>query len=88
MTTKSLGNPYSERSDLRHGADCGCESCKAPVTDHVHDRRHMNSDEMLERAKRVFTCDPGLGVARHADAGMEAAIEFGKRHGVKMPMID
>jgi urocanate hydratase len=45
------------------------------------------TDEMLERARRVFTCDPGLGVVRHADAGMEEAIRFGKEHGIQMPMV-
>lgn len=46
------------------------------------------TDEMLERAQRVFTCDPGMGVVRHADAGMEAAVNFGKKHGVQMPMVE
>jgi urocanate hydratase len=45
------------------------------------------TDEMLERARRVFTCDPGLGVVRHADAGMEEAVKFGKEHGIQMPMV-
>ncbi len=39
------------------------------------------------RLKRVLTTDPGLGVARHADAGYAAAIEAAKRHGIKMPML-
>ncbi len=46
------------------------------------------TDEMAARAERVFTCDPGMGVARHADAGIDKAIAFGKQHGVKLPMID
>ena len=32
--------------------------------------------ETDERIKRVFTTDPGIGVARHADAGYEEAIEL------------
>jgi urocanate hydratase len=28
-----------------------------------------------------------MGVARHADAGYEIAIEAAKRHGIKMPML-
>ena len=33
------------------------------------------SEEMDERLSRVLTNDPGIGVARHADAGYEEAIE-------------
>jgi len=39
------------------------------------------------RLERVLTTDPGLGVVRHADAGYESAIEFGKNHGIWMPML-
>ncbi len=38
------------------------------------------------RLERVLNTDPGTGVARHADAGYEEAIETGKRLGLKMPM--
>ena len=37
------------------------------------------------RMVRVLTVDPGLGVARHADAGYEDAIEFAKRTKIKIP---
>ncbi|MFO7588096.1 MAG: urocanate hydratase [Gemmatimonadota bacterium] len=39
------------------------------------------------RLERVLTTDPGTGVIRHADAGYESAIEFGKEHGIWMPML-
>jgi urocanate hydratase len=39
------------------------------------------------RLQRVLTSDPGLGVARHADAGYPQAIEFARRHGIKIPML-
>ncbi len=42
--------------------------------------------EMAKRIERVLTNDPGLGVARHADAGYEQAIQFARRAGVKIPM--
>jgi urocanate hydratase len=42
--------------------------------------------EMRNRINRVLTNDPGIGVARHADAGYEEAIEFADRAGVKIPM--
>ncbi|MBI1941823.1 MAG: urocanate hydratase [Acidobacteria bacterium] len=42
--------------------------------------------EMARRIQRVLTNDPGIGVARHADAGYEQAIRFAKREGVKIPM--
>jgi urocanate hydratase len=39
------------------------------------------------RLERVLTSDPGMGVARHADAGYPEAIEFARQHGVKLPMV-
>jgi urocanate hydratase len=39
------------------------------------------------RLRRVLTCDPGLGVARHADAGYEEAVRFARRNGLKVPML-
>ena len=42
--------------------------------------------EMASRIKRVLTNDPGIGVARHVDAGYPEAIEFAKKAGVKIPM--
>jgi urocanate hydratase len=38
------------------------------------------------RIERVLTNDPGSGVARHADAGYEEAIEVAEKKGVKIPM--
>lgn len=43
--------------------------------------------EMAKRIERVLINDPGLGVARHADAGYAEALEFAKRTGVKIPML-
>src|SRR5690348_14351977 len=42
--------------------------------------------EMAARIKRVLTNDPGIGVARHVDAGYPEAISFAKKTGVKVPM--
>ncbi len=42
--------------------------------------------EMRERIQRVLTNDPGLGVARHADAGYELAWDTARRHGIRIPM--
>jgi urocanate hydratase len=39
------------------------------------------------RLERVLTGDPGMGVVRHADAGYPEAVEFGRRHGVDLPMV-
>jgi urocanate hydratase len=41
---------------------------------------------MRARLERVLTNDPGLGVARHADAGYEQAIETARAHGLDLPM--
>ena len=42
--------------------------------------------EMAERIERVLTNDPGLGVARHADAGYPTAIATARREGIRIPM--
>ena len=39
-----------------------------------------------KRLERVLTNDPGIGVARHADAGYPAAIETARRHHIRLPM--
>jgi len=44
--------------------------------------------EAAVRLERVLTTDPGTGIARHADAGYDAARESARRHGVKIPMLD
>jgi urocanate hydratase len=41
--------------------------------------------EADEKLERVLTCDPGLGVVRHADAGYEEAIDTARRYGIDMP---
>ena len=38
------------------------------------------------RLQRVLTSDPGMGVARHADAGYPEAVAFAKQAGIKIPM--
>jgi len=43
--------------------------------------------EMAARIERVLTNDPGIGVARHADAGYPEAIAFASKSGVKIPML-
>ncbi|RKY90703.1 urocanate hydratase [candidate division KSB1 bacterium] len=43
--------------------------------------------EAAERLKRVLTNDPGIGIARHADAGYEKAIHTAKAKGVRVPMM-
>jgi urocanate hydratase len=43
--------------------------------------------EMAVRIERVLTNDPGMGVARHVDAGYAEATEFAKKSGVKIPML-
>ena len=43
--------------------------------------------EMRVRLERVLTNDPGLGVARHADAGYDTARETARREGIDLPML-
>ncbi len=42
---------------------------------------------MRERLVRVLTNDPGIGVARHADAGYEEAVATARRQGLDIPMV-
>ena len=42
-----------------------------------------DADEKLER---VLSCDPGIGVVRHADAGYPSAISTAEREGLRIPM--
>jgi urocanate hydratase len=43
--------------------------------------------EMRVRLERVLTNDPGIGVARHADAGYEVARTTADQHGIRLPML-
>ena len=44
------------------------------------------TDAAGKRLARVLTNDPGIGVARHADAGYPEAIETARRHHIRLPM--
>ena len=43
--------------------------------------------EAARRIERVLTTDPGMGVARHVDAGYPEAIAAAKKSGIKIPMM-
>jgi urocanate hydratase len=43
--------------------------------------------EMAKRLNRVLTNDPGIGVARHVDAGYEEAAKFAAKAGVTTPKV-
>jgi urocanate hydratase len=45
------------------------------------------SREADEKLHRVLTCDPGLGVVRHADAGYVEAIDTARHNGITMPSL-
>ncbi len=54
----------------------------------IHANNHVvldGSDLAAEKAKRVFTTDPGTGVLRHADAGYDRALEEAAASGLKRP---
>ncbi|HKE88945.1 MAG TPA: urocanate hydratase [Gemmatimonadales bacterium] len=40
------------------------------------------------RLERVLTNDPGIGVARHADAGYPEALAAARRAGLRLPMLE
>jgi urocanate hydratase len=44
------------------------------------------TENAARRIARVLNNDPGLGVARHADAGYELAREMARERGVRIPM--
>lgn len=44
------------------------------------------TEAMAKRIERVLTNDPGIGVARHVDAGYQEAQTFAKKNSVKIPM--
>ncbi len=57
----------------------------------LHTNNHVvldGSDLAAEKARRVFTTDPGMGVIRHADAGYEIAQEMADKNNVAVPMRD
>jgi urocanate hydratase len=46
------------------------------------------SERADERLRRTLTADPGIGVARHADAGYPEAIAVARDRGVRVPMLE
>ena len=46
------------------------------------------TDETAERASRVFASDPGIGVVRHADAGVPEAVEFLQGSDIRARFVD
>src|ERR1041385_2792305 len=44
------------------------------------------TDAMAKRIERVLTNDPGIGVARHVDAGYDEAERFAEKKSIKVPM--
>jgi urocanate hydratase len=44
------------------------------------------TEDSARRLERVMTCDPGIGVLRHVDAGYPEAESFAKSSGLRAPM--
>ena len=44
------------------------------------------TDGAAQRLERVLNNDPGIGVARHVDAGYPEAVATAKQHGIRIPM--
>ena len=44
------------------------------------------TDMASRKIARVLNNDPGIGVARHADAGYDRAVEVAHERGVRIPM--
>jgi urocanate hydratase len=45
------------------------------------------TDESAGKLERCLTCDPGIGIARHVDAGYDIAIDAAKKSGIKIPFL-
>jgi urocanate hydratase len=57
----------------------------------LHANNHVvldGSDLAAEKARQVFTTDPGMGVIRHADAGYEEALDAAEESDVAVPRRD
>ncbi|WP_411966339.1 urocanate hydratase [Haloferax sp. YSMS24] len=55
----------------------------------LHSNNHVvldGTDLAADKARAVFTTDPGMGVIRHADAGYEDALDEATQSGVHIPM--
>ncbi|MFB6155955.1 MAG: urocanate hydratase [Haloferacaceae archaeon] len=55
----------------------------------IHANNHVvldGTELAAEKARRVYTTDPGTGVIRHADAGYEEAIDEAAESNVHVPM--
>jgi urocanate hydratase len=46
------------------------------------------TDEAAKRLNRVLTYDPGLGVARHVDAGYDEASKTAREKSINIPLLD
>ena len=56
---------------------------------HTNNQVVLDGSELAaEKARAVFTTDPGTGVIRHADAGYEEAIDEAERSGAHVPMVE
>ena len=56
----------------------------------LHTNNHVvldGSELAAEKAKRVYTTDPGMGVIRHADAGYDEALEEARESNVHVPLM-
>ena len=52
------------------------------------EHRDPNPTLAAEKLERVLTTDPGMGVARHVDAGYPRAIEVARERGLRIPMLE
>ena len=82
----------STRCSTRRRAPRGCRSTTAAASASATrftpawSSSPTASREADEKLQRVLTCDPGIGVARHADAGYPEAIATAEAKGVRIPM--
>jgi urocanate hydratase len=69
---------------FHHGGGVG-------IGDSLHAGQVIVADgtpEAARRLERVLTNDPGIGVARHVDAGYDTALDTARKHSIKIPMAE
>ncbi len=69
---------------LHHGGGVG-------IGNSIHAGQVIVADgtpEAAARLSRVLDNDPGMGVYRHVDAGYPEAIEFAKKQGLNIPLME
>ena len=85
---EELGSLREDDPRWKHLEECPrCRSLMKEYRAFMAGSGDVDLGDAEERLGRVLTVDPGLGVARHADAGYDLAKTVATNHGIKIPML-